>query len=198
MDAFTWVERTIPGSDRPVTLTRLHVDGDGAYSALVRFPAGWSRPGLGHYDAAEEVLFLDGDFTMSGRRYGRDDYGWFPVGYRRQGSASSGGALALAWFSVANRWLTEPSPDEAAAEVGREEVHWPNVAPQPSPLGEGTGRLLRDGQRHAAWVVDTVPAGAVLDRAVQLYSLAQPAWAHVEVGEGLPHMDGPAFCRILA
>ena len=195
--ALDWAEFTIPGSDRPVSLARLHADPERSFSLVVRFPAGWSRPGPGHYDAVEEVLFLEGDFAMTGRSYGAHDYGWFPVGYPREGSVSREGALALAWFSRPNRWFTEAGPEQDQALAGRVEAHWRAVEPSPSPLGGGPARLLRSGQRHASWVVDTVPAGVTTDVPVELFSLDARVWARVEAGRPLPALPGPAFCRII-
>jgi hypothetical protein len=132
-----WRDFTIPGSSPAVSLARLHAEPAGGFTVVVRFPPGWSRPGTGHYDAVEEVLFLDGGFEMSGARYGVDDYGWFPEDYSRVDSRSPDGALALAWFSAPYTWSTGESPRAAAAAAGTLGRHWPSLDALPSPLPGG-------------------------------------------------------------
>jgi hypothetical protein len=192
-----WREFPIPGSTPDVMLSHLHVEPDKAFTTVVRFPDGWSRPGTGWYDHIEEVLFLEGSFTMSGITYGPGDYGWFPAGYVREGS-SSPGALALAWFSGPNRWITEPSPVAAAAAHGFVRCAWRDLPAVASPLGAGDGRLLVRSSDRTAWVIDAVPAGRTAQTTVELFALDARQWTRVESGAPLPVLPGPLFCRIHA
>jgi hypothetical protein len=99
-----WLEIPIPASTPTVRLHRLHLDPDtGASLSLVRFPAGWSRPGTGSYNVAEEFLLLDGELRM-GRTFRAADYAYMPPRTIRPQSASPQGALALAWFSGPLAW----------------------------------------------------------------------------------------------
>lgn len=194
-DDLRWRAFAIPGSTPDVRLSYLHVEPDKAFTAVVQFPAGWSRPGTGWYDHIEQVLFLDGEFQMSGRTYRAGDYGWFPAGYVRSGS-SSAGALALAWFSGPNRWITEDSPVAAAAEHGVFRCSWRDLDGLPSPLGQGEARLLTRSRDRTAWIVDGVPAGRPAGTTVELFALEGQCWARVETGTQLPDLPGPALCRV--
>lgn len=197
VDALAWQEVSIPGSTPPVSLVRLHAGADRSFVVLVRFPDGWSRPGTGHYDAIEEVLFLDGAFSMSGRDYGPGDYAWFPASYSRTDSRSSG-ALALAWFSRPNRWTAEPSPQarEAAEDTVMARAQSPDR--RPSPLGAGAGRLLRAGALRSSWILDQVSEAAVAPTTAELLSLDTLEWVRVPAGQPLPALAGPVWCRLLA
>jgi hypothetical protein len=194
LDDLHWRTFPIPGSTPDVQLVRLHVEPDKAFTTVVRFPEGWSRPDTGWYDHIEEVLFLEGTFQMSGITYGAGDYGWFPAGYSREGS-SSAGALALAWFSGPNQWFTDPSPVAKAAAHGFVRTGWQDLPPLPSPLGPGDGRLLVRSSDRTSWVVDAVPSGAA-HTTVELFSLPDRLWARVEAGTPLPDLAGPVFCRV--
>lgn len=189
-----WRNYPIPGSAPAVTMARLHAAGDGGFSVLVRFPAGWDRPGPGAYAAAEEVLFLDGAFRMSGADYGPADYGWFPPGYPRVNS-SSAGALALAWFSGPTRW-SPCDPSAAGSDAGVVRARWPDVPVTASPLGDGSGRLLRDGPEHTSWIVEGLPAGRPSPVDAELFGLEERVWSHAAPGAPLPRLAGPAFCRV--
>jgi hypothetical protein len=195
LDARSWRSFPIPGSTPDVSLTRLHVEEDKAFTTLVRFPPGWSRPGTGWYDHIEEVLFLDGAFEMSGQRYETGDYGWFPAGYVRHGSSSEG-ALALAWFSGPNAWSEEPSPVADGAEHGCYRARWHDLPVLASPLGGGAARLLMRGADRTSWIVEDVPAGAELSHVVELFALDERTWSRTLPDEPLPAMTGPAFCRV--
>lgn len=115
-----WLDVPIPGSHPAVRLHRLHVDREtGASVSLVRFPAGWSRPGTGHYSAAEEFVVIEGEIRV-GATYRTGDYAYLPPRTLRSASASESGALVLAWFSTAPTWSeadpqTPPPSDPVVA-----------------------------------------------------------------------------------
>ena len=189
-----WREFTIEGGDRPVELVRLRRDDDGpGFTVLVRFPAGWSRPGLGYYDVIEEALFLEGRFEMSGHAFGAGDYAWLPVGYPRADSRTPEGALVLAWFSAPNAWLAAPTVD--AAEGGAVIRHWPTEAREPTPFG--SGRQLHRNAERSAWLLDDLDIGAPAPAAAELFSLSARAWTFNPAGAALPDLSGPVYARAL-
>lgn len=107
----------MPGGSGPAQLARLPDLSDGAFRAFVRFPAGWTRPGPGHYPVAEEVLLLEGDLELSGRAFRSGAFAWLPAGWRRSGMHTRAGCLAFAWFARAPRWIPGAPADAFADEV---------------------------------------------------------------------------------
>jgi hypothetical protein len=75
----------------------------GACTALLRYPAGWSRPDAEFLDAMEEFYVLDGEITIGGQRYHHDCYACLPAGFVREGAFSAAGAVVLAMWSRAPR-----------------------------------------------------------------------------------------------
>lgn len=72
--------------------------GDGACSALMRYPPGWSREGPEHLAAAEEFYVLDGSLRMDDREYAQDCYAYLPAGWTRHEMSSPGGCVLLAFY----------------------------------------------------------------------------------------------------
>ncbi len=70
----------------------------GDMSLLVRYPAGWTPPGVEALDAEEEFYVLDGELQINGHSYRRDSYGCLPAGYPRRDAASPAGCVALTFF----------------------------------------------------------------------------------------------------
>ncbi|MGI5489919.1 hypothetical protein [Microtetraspora malaysiensis] len=101
-----WRGFTIPESAPDVSLAALHTGPAGSFLVLVRFPPGWARPGRGHYACDEEFVVLQGEIEVSGTVFRAGARGWFPAGRERSDCRSSGGALALAWFSGPAVWVT--------------------------------------------------------------------------------------------
>lgn len=198
MDASSadWRPYGIPGGTPEVQLTRLAVDPRGGFDVLVRFPTGWSRPGPGHYDAAEEVLFLAGSFSMSGKNYTAGDHGWFPADFTREDSVSPTGALALAWFSGGNSWTESISDRAEQAARGVATRRWTDHQAATSPIGTA-GWLLREDDQRSTWIVEHVPEGAHVDGAeVGLFDLATHRWANIPPGGALPDLGpGPVWLR---
>jgi Domain of unknown function (DUF4437) len=73
----------------------------GELTALVRYPAGWSRPEPEALAAEEEIYVLDGCITINGHVYGRDSYACLPKHYRRASAESAQGCVALTFFDAA-------------------------------------------------------------------------------------------------
>lgn len=70
----------------------------GACTALMRYPAGWSREGPEHLLADEEFYVLDGTLRMDARTYQADHYAFLPAGWTRAGMASPDGCVVLAFY----------------------------------------------------------------------------------------------------
>lgn len=167
LDVNSWLDVTIPGSDRPVDLHRLHADPLGQASvSLVRFPPGWSRPEPGHYAAAEEFVVLEGSITVGGH-YVAGDYAYIPPRTLRADSRSDEGALVLAWFSAFPAWT-----------LGEAEVAppGPQVAGRPS----GTMRSAAAEVPGGYAVLDAVPAPRDVD--ADLYCAATATWEWLPAG----------------
>ena len=106
----------MPGA-APVAMALLPKLPDGGFRAFVRFPAGWSRPDVGHYAVPEEFVVLEGELGLNGRIWKAGDCAWIPAWQRRHGLQSPSGCLVFAWFGGTPRWL--PGEPAQAAGAGR-------------------------------------------------------------------------------
>src|SRR2546427_2459649 len=190
-----WRTITIEDSSPPVGFARL--DGDrtsGAFAALVRFPAGWTRPGTGRYAVDEELLVLEGEFRMSGVAYRIDDYAHLPGGYVRADSMAPRDTLVIAFFSGRADWirLRDAEPTSLPASP----IAWRKVAPRPSPVA-GRARPLRAADAAATWLAHgPFEARAPHDMRIQLFSLPTRSRANVEPGGSIPTLQLPCLCRL--
>jgi hypothetical protein len=186
-----WRPFDIPDSTPSVSMVSLRAEKETrALSLFVRFPPGWQRPVTGYYEAAEDVLFLSGELEMDGLTYRAGDYAYIPAGKSRAGSSANGEVIALAKFCGPARWHQGAGdPSETALHLGIDSIE----ATEPSPLGAGRARVLRAG---AAWIVETVDAGAPSPIDCELFSLGERAWTWAGKGEPLPDYSGPCFCRV--
>lgn len=117
-DELDWRTTTIPESTPDVAIARLHLDAPTrATVSVVRFPAGWSRPGTGRYTCAEEFVVLDGGLVVGGVHFAAGDYGYLAPGASRTDSGSDGGCLTVAWFSGPPRWISGPPTTSGVAAV---------------------------------------------------------------------------------
>jgi len=103
--ALEWQEITIPDGSPAVTVARLREEAGGAFWALVRFPAGWSRPVTGHYPVDEEFWVLEGDLVMNGVTYRPEQGAYLGAGTPRSDTRSEAGALAIARFAGPATWV---------------------------------------------------------------------------------------------
>ena len=146
-----WRAALMPGSTAPSQLALLPRAADGAFRAFVRFPAGWSRPGAGHYSVSEEFFVVEGDLRLNDITWRSGGYAWIPANRVRSASGSESGCLAFAWFESAPRWIPgEPVGAERSDEVII--AHWRN-APERTISAAGTGRQLYAGPEHHTWIV---------------------------------------------
>lgn len=197
VSALRWRTVSIEASTPAVQLARLPtLSGIGL---LVRFPPGWSRPGNGSYDVAEEALFLAGRFEMSDERFRAGDHGWFPSGYIRAGSSSTTGALAWAWFSGPNHWQEAPA-DRSPTDLGRATA-WVDRDERAVPELGRRARLLSQEEGRTSMVVDSLPepveVGADL-RGIEVFDLATHAVAAIPAGGRLPALPvGPVIVVVV-
>ena len=195
IDDLEWVSQDVPDSLPVPTVVRLpgHAS-DRSFSVLVRFPAGWSRPHTGYYESTEEIFLLEGQVAMSGAAYSAGDYGWFPAGYLRSDSSSTG-SLTLAWFGGPARWRrSEHSPEDfRSSEVvvcRRGEARAVD-----SPLGPA--RSLRSGRTRSSFLLDRVEAAVAPPATrVELLAIDLGLWVSASPGSRIPAIDGRAFCRV--
>jgi hypothetical protein len=133
----------------------------GACSSLVRYPAGWRRPGPIHFVADDEFYVLSGDLTISDIGYTEHCYGFLPTGYTQTGAYSEGGALVMRWLSAGGA----PVPGAGVHDDSRvvrclnmfEQPWTGNFHPQ-FPLGAGRKWLRRDPlTTDETWILGTLP-----------------------------------------
>jgi hypothetical protein len=164
-----------------------------ALTVLVDFPAGWTRAQPGYYEAAEDVVFLDGALEMNGVTYRAGDWAHIPGGRVRRASVARERTIALARFGGGYRWVrgdadtTDDPPLRRALEpIGMDDA---------SPFGHGRARLLRSGSPDASWLLDSLEPGTPSAVATELLDLAARAWAWVPAGDPLPAASGLCFAR---
>lgn len=190
-----WEDQDVPDSSPVPTVVRLPSHSpDRSFSVLVRFPAGWRRPFTGYYESTEEIFLLEGQVAMSGSTYSVGDYGWFPAGYLRSDSSSTG-SLTLAWFSGPARWRRrDQSPEEFCASEVTVRRRGEGEAVE-SPLGPA--RCLRAGRRWSTFLLDDIDASVVpAATCAGLFAIDQGLWVWASPGSTIPAIDGRVFCRI--
>jgi hypothetical protein len=154
----------IPAGVRPgVSSKLLSVDGEtGASSLLVRYPPGWTHDDSQRLDCDEELFVLDGDLRIGTTEHRPKTYAHLPAGYARGAMASSGGAVALTFFSGEP---TSPSADGVECDEARlvEYVDaldgdWGSGFHPLFPPGAGRKFLRRDPyDGEETWVLGTMP-----------------------------------------
>ena len=124
----------------------------GAMSAILRYPAGWSRRGSHALTATEELFVLDGALEIGGTTYRPHHYANLPPLYAREGARSPQGATVLTFFD------RRPEKAVPAAAGGGDQsrlishvdvvaMPWEWVGaddPNLKHLGAGIKRLRRD------------------------------------------------------
>lgn len=158
----------IPGGNAPVPMAVLREEpAIRARTLVVRFPAGWHRPGPGYYEAAEELIVLDGALTMSGVTYHPGDYGYVPAHATRFETSVEAETLVFARFDGPARYR---------------EGEGTSQEPQPAGPPDPTRLIAVAGGSPAP--VDT-----------ELLELATNRWCFVEKGMLFPAFDGLCFAR---
>ncbi len=177
-DDLPWRSMTIPDSTPDVDISRLHVDRRSkANVAVVRFPASWARPGVGHYDCAEQFVVLAGALDVSGIRYLEGDFGYLPANADRSESHAPGGCVAIAWFSGPPAWSAGPASPAAAEPALHGRLDNP-------PGDAGGGAYGRD--RAPLMPVETT---------TELLWPASRQWCLLPPGGLPPQLPGPVLIR---
>lgn len=188
----------IPDSDRDVGLATLHHDPvTGATTALVRFPGGWSRPLPGHYLSHEDFVVLAGGLTIDGTTFDAGDWGYFAKGHcRGESHADPDGAVALAWFDRAPRWVSggHHVPDRPAGHRSLLQRP-PRDVDLDCPTSRGGQRLRRDPGVDL-WLADGIEAGERLDRPCEILALPTWTWMLLPAGRPTPELAGPCVIRL--
>jgi len=98
----------------------------GACSALIRYPAGWSKAGIEHIKCDEEFYILSGELTINDISYSFDNYGFLPAGFPRKEMTSRGGAVVLTFFnSEPTIYLGKTDWDESRLVAHLDVLHMP-------------------------------------------------------------------------
>lgn len=196
-DDLDWVDIEIPDGSPEVRLARL-TQTDGGSLSLVEFPPGWSRSTAGHYEVAEEAVWLEGSFEMSGERHAAGEYCWFPPGYSREASRSPSGALAMAWFGGAPRWFRHESDRGAPGGAGTRTRWKPATYGDESPLGDDVpGRRLHTHHHHDTWVLGDVTSSIPVPAPLEILSWQDRVIVLAPRGSSLPTLAGPNVCRVV-
>lgn len=104
------LETPVPDANLPLRTHLLHADPDSRASALlVQFPAGWKRS-VGTYSCAEHAVVLDGEIILDDLTWVATDGFIVPGGITRRETFTPNGALAVAWFGAAPRWISGETP----------------------------------------------------------------------------------------
>jgi hypothetical protein len=150
---------------RPGTEARiLSLDADtGSRSLVLRYPAGWSRPGPESLAADEELLVLSGELVINGVVYDALSYVFLPAGLVRRTASSGSGALVLTFFEGQPDFL----PNEPAGVVGTERLierthaldsEWGGGFHPQFPPGAGRKYLRQDPVTgDQTWLLGTMP-----------------------------------------
>ena len=192
-DALEWHSAPMPGGNGPVELARLPQLDDQAFRAFVRFPAGWERPGAGHYAVPEELLILDGDLSLNGITWRTGGYAWIPARRMRSGSSSASGCLAFAWFGGMPRWVAGEVP-APVSEADLSFTHWRD-APQ-REIGKGLcAHELRAGTEHSTWLVEQATPDIFPNRGAsyETLRLRDRAWSRNEAIKAITDDAGGAL-----
>ncbi len=102
---------------------------DGACSALMRYPAGWSRIGPEHIAADEEFYILEGSLEMDGHIYPADSYAYLPAGWTRNEMRSPKGCVLLAFYN--QEPVLVPEAGDGSAEKANRAIRHLDVAAMP-------------------------------------------------------------------
>lgn len=175
-------EVIIPDSGPPVRMGRLREDGP--LSALVWFPAGWSRPTSGRYAVDELVVVLHGRLTVSGVTVSAGEVMWVPPSATRSASASPEGACCVARFGGAPRW-------ERGRGEDRQPVRGVPGTWATSPLGVPGRAVTLAGGPPVWWLAELPPVPA--PTTMEVVAAGGEEWVAADAGEVLPSLSGPCW-----
>jgi hypothetical protein len=143
-----------------VQLKRLSEDaGNGALSALLRYPAGY-RADSTALSADEELLVLDGELEIGGRRLGPFAYAHWPAGYDAGERASPSGAVVLTFYSAAPEAAApgDYNPGRLVEHCDAFDVPYTGKFHPEFPPGAGRKVLFTDPETgETSWILGTLP-----------------------------------------
>src|SRR5260370_34978472 len=87
-------------------------ESDGAVTAQVRVPPGWSQPKAWAIGTAFDAFVLDGSLTVGDQPFERHDYTYRPTGFPNGPVRSRQGALLLI-MTYGHASLADPQPEVA-------------------------------------------------------------------------------------
>ena len=135
-----------------------------ASSSLVRYAAGWRRPGAVHFLADDEFYVLSGDLTISGTTYTEHCYAFLPGGYTQTDAHSESGALLMRFVSTVATATPGQAPPGALDQqrlvrhLNLFEHPWTGNFHPSFPLGAGRKWLRRDPvTTDESWILGTLP-----------------------------------------
>jgi hypothetical protein len=176
----TWGSHNIAGSEHPADIVMLGVNAEaGTRTCVVRFPAGWARPGTGNQPAGEEMVLLTGSLTISGLDVAVGQALVVEPFATRSATLSGEDTTAVVWFSgPGGGWSdgeaqTPGSAQVLAADAGLHRGHVDGL------VGELVGRASVAGETFAVDIEVLWPAART--------------WAYVPAGVPVPEVDGLAF-----
>jgi hypothetical protein len=95
-ETLLWAPLVLEGLPAGLELRVLSRDeSDGAITAQVRIPPGWSHPNTWALSTAFDAFVLDGSLHLGAQRFERYAYTYRPAGYANGAVRSDGGALLL-------------------------------------------------------------------------------------------------------
>ena len=190
-----WADQDVPDSSPVPEVARLPGESVGrSFSVLVRFAPGWARPFTGYYESIEEIFVLKGQVSMSGTTYHAGAYGWFPAGYLRSDSSSTG-STTLAWFSGPARWRRDDRSPEGFRPADVTVRRRGEGEMVESPVG--AARCLRAGRRWSTLLLDGSRATVAPERTlVELFAVDERLWVSASPGSAIPALDGQVYCRL--
>jgi len=103
----------------------------GACTAIIRYPAGYTR-GEEYLAADEEFFVIEGGLEISGTEYGTHAYAYLPAGFPRSSATSANGAVVLTFFE--GEPLTHQGKPPAGALDDRKLI--PHIDTYTAPWGE--------------------------------------------------------------
>lgn len=182
-----WRKIEMPCSSGPVELSLLHKASDGAISALVRFPVGWSRQIAGYYEVEEEFVVLDGRIDLDGLAFIPHDWALVPLGEVRHSTSTSTGALAWARFGgpAIFKRVTQENPHCDVATI----------------LHQSLLSVAKGGRELLATHPDQSTSSKILGHsgsftnACELLSLSNRWWSFTEPGSLVPDVNGITLLR---
>lgn len=186
-----WRRVPMPSSNGPAEIRVLRRFGAGAMSALVRFPAGWSRPVAGFYAAAELFVVLDGVLLLGDLRLRSGTGAFIPAHTPRWRTEAPHGSLAWAHFDgpadFVARQMEAPEPEHLPGGLAVTSFSLADAA-------SGSGReVLVEANGWVSWL--TGGWGSPEPGPVEVVAPTERRWVYASAGTAVPALRGPVLVR---